>query len=397
MMRMNHSISAACLFVSISSVLACSPELRGRTCQTDDDCFSTETCSVDGVCTPLTSDSTADSQDQTTDGDVGDDDVSQPVGMASLGEACQTDEACVIGHCCESGRTCCAQWTAVESLQGLTEWGAAIGYDPVRELFVIVDGAQTYLLSGQTREVSTCCPTPGGAEMPSGGAIAFTPGYLDGGLLFLGGDETWFLPSDGTEWQDTGVEPPERGITWPRMAACDASGPVVAFGARVDEEFHFTQGSWNESTITVPEEHRIGATVAWNAHTGQLVLAGGQGDDLRSVSTDIVSSRSCDQSWLTDPVGLPETYVWSAMVGVRGGLFFFGGSRQRVSDMMDDGVGTNDSYLRISDGEWLDVGSLVSGEVPSPRYDHRMASDGEGIVVVLPGRGVTEENVWVLR
>lgn len=395
MIRMNHFVSVVCLLLGISGVLACAPELFGRTCETDDDCFSDETCSEQGSCTPLTSNSTADSQDQTDGGDV-ENDSTEPVGLASLGEACQTDEACAIGHCCDSDWTCCAQWSSVESLEGLTEWGAAVGYDPVRELFAILDGTETYLLSGETREVSTCCSTPGGAEVPLGGAMTYAANHSDGGLLFFGGDDTWFLPSDGSQWQNTGVDPPERGVTRPRMAACGTSGTIVTFGARLDVEFHFAEGSWTESGISVPEEHRIGATVAWNAHTDQLVLAGGQGDDWRSVSTNAVSHRSCDQSWLSDSVVLPESHVWSAMVGVRGGLFFFGGSRQRVSDLMDDGVGTDDAYLRISDGVWLDIASLVSGGEPSPRYDHAMASDGEGTVVLLPGRGVTEENVWVL-
>lgn len=392
---MNHFAIGACLLLGIAGVVACAPDLRGRTCETDDDCFSGETCSEQGSCTPLTSDPTPDGQDQTNGSDV-ENDSTQPVRAASLGEACQTDEACALGHCCESDWTCCAQWSSVESLAGLTEWGAAVGYDPARELFVILDGTETYLLSGETRQVSTCCPTPGGAEVPLGGAMTYAVDYSDGGLLFFGGDDTWFLPSDASQWQNTGIDPPERGVSRPRMAACGTSGPIVVFGARLDVEFHFEQGSWNESDISVPEDHRIGATVAWNARTDQLVLAGGQGDDFRSVSTDAVSSRSCDQSWLSDSVGLPESYVWSAMVGVRGGLFIFGGSRQRVSDVMDDGVGTNDAYLRISDGVWSDIASLVSGGEPSPRYDHAMASDGEGTVVLLPGRGVTEENVWVL-
>jgi hypothetical protein len=195
-------------------------------------------------------------------------------------------------------------------------------------------------------------------------------------------NDTWTYR--GGAWTQLAVAgPPTR---WDEAMAYDpADGYVVLFGGEpfelpsecgpCNQTWIFSAGTWSELNIAGPPSE-YGATLAWDAARGELILTGGFGAFYPwdgNLGTWAFVHGTWTNLWIAgpspNPLGATMSYVPSA-----GGLILFGGAITTPAGCTE---GLSSTWL--FDGQWKNLS--LGG--PPGRYYGQMAfepSAGEGIL-----------------
>ena len=259
---------------------------------------------------------------------------------------------------------------------------------------VLVLGVQTASASpvgtGIPRAPSGVVPKSTSAPSPRAGAsMAYDP--ATGSTVLFGGsadNDTWTW--NGSTWtqQFPTTSPPAR--TDASMAYDASIGNIVLFGGQsngtsgpplLDDTWVWSGTDWVQQFPIASPPARSGASMAYDATTGALVLFGGiSATPLYRYFTDNDTWTWSGTTWIeAEPVTSPPARVWASMAydATTGTVVLFGGFETTPS---------SDTWI-WNGTTWAEQTPASS---PPARFDASMAYDGaNGTVVLFGGLGPT--------